>query len=143
MWLTALRQLRPRPLRSRPGSEQVASTPREKAAPAHEGSETEVGYRKRQLPWNLRRTGWWNPCACKSCGPGMGNANLELTWWAEGREVAHVGNPGVVPAGAGRGAGPYEEPRLGLSSRFWEMAHSCVHKLCEVLVRAVLAEGDK
>lgn len=48
----------------------------------------------------------------------MGNAELQLTWRGDGHEADHVGKPGVGRADAGYGAGPYEEPRLGLSSRF-------------------------
>ena len=115
-------------------SKQAAPTPREKAVRAQEESEAEIEYRKRLLPWSPRKTGWWSPCACKSCGLGTWNLGQGTGLGADGRGVEHVGNPGV-------GRDLYGGLRLGLGSRFWEMAPFCVCKLCEVLVGAVLV-GD-
>ena len=76
-------------------SKQAAPTPREKAVPAQEESEAEIEYRKRLFPWSPRKTGWWSPCACKSCGLGTWNLGQGTGLGADGRGVEHAGNPGV------------------------------------------------
>lgn len=120
---------------TRPRSEQAAPTSREMAAPAQEGSEAEVRYRKQQLPWIPRRTGWWNLYACKSCGPGDVESVPEAGLGADGRGVGREENLGVGRDGCG-------ELRMGLGSRIWEMAPSGVCKFCEVLVGAVLVKDN-
>lgn len=54
----------------------------------------------------------------------------------DGRGMEHAGNPRHV------GRDLYGGLRLGLGTRSWEMAPSCVRKLCEVLVGAVLVEDN-
>lgn len=92
-------QSRPRPV--------LARGPRLPRKVPRGGSEaTEVGVPEAALPWSPRRTGWWNPCACKSCGPGTWALGLEPAGRADGRRVERAGNPGVGWAGLVMRRGP-------------------------------------
>ena len=62
------------------------------------------GVAEAALPWSQRRTGWWNPCACKSCGPGTWDPGLQLAARGNGCGLERVKNPGV-----GGGGGPDTE----------------------------------
>lgn len=127
----------PRPLEwdhaSQP--EPAAPTPRERAAPAEEGPQRRKwgggsGVPEAALPWTPRRTGWWNPCACKSCGPGPWALGLEVAGRADWCGVGRPGSPGVGWAGLAVGRGRHRALRLEVGSGVWEAAPPRGRSVC-------------